>query len=181
MRLDPLQRREAGFGVPLACPRLSPDLGNGALHTLQIGDGKLGVDGFHVGDRVDRACDMDHVGILEAAHHLSDGVCLPDVVEKLVSQTFAARRPLDQAGDVNELDHRRYHPGGAHDPRDLVETLVGDVGDADVGFDRGERVVLGCDLPGGEGVEQGGLADVGESDDGAADAHGYLSQRFGRG
>ena len=47
--------------------------------------------------------------ILEAAHHVRDGVGLADVGEELVAQPFALGGAGDQAGDVDELDDRGDH------------------------------------------------------------------------
>src|SRR5690606_34931443 len=44
--------------------------------------------------------------------------------------------------------------------------------DADIGLDGAERVVLGRDARLGQGVEGGGLADIGQADDAALETHG---------
>ena len=59
---------------------------------------------------------MVHVLVLEAAHHLDDRVDLADVGQKLVAEPLALARPLDQPGDVDELDRRRDHHVGLGDP-----------------------------------------------------------------
>ena len=46
-----------------------------------------------------------------------------------------------------------------------AEPRVGHADHADVGLDRGERVVRREDVVLGQGVEQRGLADVGQADD----------------
>ena len=50
--------------------------------------------------------DVDHVRIVEAAHHHQDRVRLADVGEELVAEAFALRRALDEPGDVDDLDDR---------------------------------------------------------------------------
>ena len=49
---------------------------------------------------------MHDVVVLEAAHHVRDGVGLADVREELVAEALALRGAGDQAGDVDELDRR---------------------------------------------------------------------------
>ena len=49
------------------------------LQAVEIGQHQLGLDRFDVGDRIDAAFDMGDVGILEAAHHMGDGVDLADI------------------------------------------------------------------------------------------------------
>ena len=51
------------------------------------------------------------------------------------------------------------------------EARVRHLDDADVRLDRAERVVLGGDAGLGQRVEEGGLADVGQADDAAFEAH----------
>ena len=53
-----------------------------------------------------------------------------------------------------------------------LEARVGDGHHPDVGLDGGERVVGGQDLVAGQGVEQGGLPHVGETDDADGQSHG---------
>jgi hypothetical protein len=57
------------------------------------------------------------------------------------------------------------------DLRQPVEARVGNRHDTDVGIDGAERVVLRLDARLGKGIEQGGLADIGQSDDAAFYAH----------
>src|SRR5699024_12075652 len=47
---------------------------------------------------------VDDVVVVKAAHHMDDGVALPDVPQELVAQARALGRALDQARDVHELD-----------------------------------------------------------------------------
>ena len=51
---------------------------------------------------------------------------------------------------------------------------IGQRDDADVGLDRRERVVRGQHVVAGQRVEEGGLADVGQSDDSEGKAHGRV-------
>jgi len=105
------------------------------------------------------------VVVLEAADDVDDGIDLADVRQELVAEPFALARALDQPRDVHELDDRGHRALRLHDPRQGIEPRIGHLHDAGVGLDRGERVV-GHERPGGgEGVEEGGLADVGQADD----------------
>ena len=81
------------------------------LATLQIGERQLGVNNRRVvgGVRLPRRprrC-LDDLLVLEAAHHMGDGVGLPDIGEELVAQPLALGGPGDEAGDVHE-----FHRGG---------------------------------------------------------------------
>ena len=77
-----------------------------ARDRLEVGEDELGLDRLDVGDRVERAGDVDDVLVLEAAHDLDDRVDLADVLEELVAEALALGGALDQAGDVHELDRR---------------------------------------------------------------------------
>ena len=50
---------------------------------------------------------MGHVAVLEAPQHVGNCICLANVGEKLIPQTFAFRRAFDEAGDVDECHTRR--------------------------------------------------------------------------
>ena len=60
------------------------------------------------------------------------------------------------------------------------EARIGHLDDADVGLDGAERIVLRRDAGLGQGVEEGGLADVGQADDAAFQSHGFFLRRLCR-
>ena len=72
------------------------------FQAVEIGQHQLGLDRLDVGDRIDPAFDMGDVVVLEAAHHMGDGVDLADVGEELVAEPLAFRGAAHQAGDVDE-------------------------------------------------------------------------------
>ncbi len=142
-----------------------------AFDGLEIRQRQLGVDDVDVTQRIDVAADVHDVVVLETAHHHADGIGLADVGEKLVAQPLALRGAGDQPGDIDE-----FHGGGHHalrldDLREPVEARVRHRHDTDVRIDGAERVVLRLDARLGQGVEQGGLAHVGQPDDTAFHAH----------
>jgi hypothetical protein len=79
---------------------------------------------------------------------------LADVGEELVAQAFALRRALHDPGDVHEGHRRGQQSLGAEDAGELCEPGVGQVHDADIGLDRGERVVRCEHLVPGQCVEK---------------------------
>ncbi len=112
---------------------------DGAFHHGEVGQRQFGEDDFDVGDRIDLAGHVHHVGIVETAHHVHDGIGLADVGEELVAQAFALGRARDQTGDVDELDDGRLHALRLHDLRQLIHARIGHFDDADVGLDGAER------------------------------------------
>jgi hypothetical protein len=150
------------------------DLGRARQRLLdrrQVSQAELGLDHLDVGDRVDPAGDVDDVLVVEAADDVDDRIGLADVGEELVAEALALRRAGDEPGDVDELDNRRDDPLRLDDRREGAEPRVGQLDDADVRLDRAERIVLGRDARLGEGVEESGLADVGQAHDAAFEAH----------
>jgi hypothetical protein len=115
---------------------------------------------------------VDHVFVVEAAHHVDDGVGLADVGQELVAQAFTLGGAGDQTGDVHELDDGRLDLLRIDDLGQGVEARIGHFDDADVGLDGAEGVVLGGDAGLGEGIEEGRFADVGQADDAALESHG---------
>ena len=83
-----------------------------------------------------------------------------------VAQPLAGAGAGHQAGDVHELDRARHRARRLEQAPDLFEPLVAHLDHADVGLDRAERVGGHVRLPAaGEGVEERGLAGVGQPDD----------------
>ena len=140
---------------------------------------ELELDDVDVAHRIDRARHVDHVRVVEAAHHHQDRVGLADVREELVAQALALRRALDQAGDVDDLDDRGDDLLGLDVLLDAFEPAVGHRHDADVRVDRAERVVRRFGLARGEGVEDRALAHVGQADDTDRQSHGGHAYRGG--
>ena len=95
-----------------------------------------------------------------------DGVALPDVPQELVAQARTLAGALDQTRNVHEL-----HDGGGlfvglPQLGQLVQPGVRHGHDAAVGLNGAEGVVGRlCIFGGGDGVEQSGLAHVGQADD----------------
>ena len=159
-RLDPeLRLLVAAFGRAFG-------LGEGRLQGLHVGQHQLDLDRLDVRERLDRARHVDHVGVLEAADDLEDGVDLADVAEELVAEPFPFARPLHDPGDVHEAERRGDELLGDDVLADHRQAIVGDAHDPFVRLDGAEGVIraLGC-LGAREGVEQGALAHVGQTDD----------------
>jgi hypothetical protein len=147
----------------------------------EVGEAELGLDHLDVRHRVDLAGDVDHVLVLEAADDVDDRVGLAHVGEELVAEAFALGRAGHQAGDVDELDDRRDDALRLDDRRQLAEARIGQLDHADVRLDGAERDSSRGDACLGEGVEEGGLADVGQSHDAAFQAHGGGVSATGKG
>ena len=147
------------------------------LDGLQVGQDQLGLDRGDVVARVDLAVDVGDVLVTEDPGDLADRGRLPDVGEELVAQPLTLRGAADDAGDVDELDGRGKDLGRAEDLCEPREPLVRDADHADVRLDGRERVVRREHVVLGQGVEEGGLARVGESDDADGECHGRSLRR----
>ena len=77
------------------------------FYSLQVGQCQFGIDDFDIRGWVNLVGNVSHVVVFEAAHHVSNGIGLADVGEKLIAQAFAFGRAGDQTGDIGEL-----HGGG---------------------------------------------------------------------
>src|SRR5262249_16808375 len=108
----------------------------------------------------------------EAAHHMRDGVDLTDVGEKLVAETFALGGAAHEARDIDEGESRRLDPRRLREFRQHVEARIGHHHLAHVRLDGAEGIVRrlrrrGCR----QRVEERRLADVGEAEGAAFEAH----------
>ena len=142
------------------------------LDGLQVSEDHLGLDRGDVGLGVHLAVDMGDVLVAEDPSHLADRCGLANVREELVAQPLPLRGALDDAGDVDELDGRGKDLGGAEDLRELAQPIVGYADHAHVRLDGREGVVRRQHVVLGQGVEQGRLARVGETDDSDGECHG---------
>ena len=149
----------------------------GAVQGLLIGQAQLGVDHFYIRQGVDLARHVHDVFVLEAAHHLGNGVGLAYVGQELVAQPLALGGALHQAGDIHELHMRGYDLFGFDDGGDLLKPRVGHGHHAYIGINGAEGVVLGAYAGVGQRVKESGLAHVGQTDDAAFETH-YRSNRL---
>ena len=137
--------------------------GLGRLHRLlirpvdavQVGERKLRIDDLDVARRVDGARDVNDVVVLEAPHHVCDGVDFPDVRQELIAEALALRGARDQSCDIDEFHRRGEDLLGMHDGGKLTESRVRQGHHSDVRIDGAERIVLRGDLRPRQGIEQG--------------------------
>jgi hypothetical protein len=147
---------------------------NPLLEAFEVRKHQFGLDRLGIRYRIDLVLDMLDVVVFEAAQHVDDGVHLADVAEELVTEPFALRRAAHQTGDVDERKLRRDDLLAAGDARQLVQPRIGHADLADIGLDRAERIIRRLRrLRLGQRIEQGGLADIGQSDDAAFETHFY--------
>ena len=107
-----------------------------------------------------------NVRVLEAPDDLDDRVHFADVGQELVAEAFALAGALDEPGDVDELDRRGNDDVRLRDALQRRQPRIGYGHDADVRVDRAEGIIGRLRLSRArDGVEQGGLADVGKTDD----------------
>ena len=65
------------------------------MHSIHIGKDELKVDGLHIPNGVYAAIHMGDVAVLKAANHVYNGIYLPNVREKFISQAFSLAGPFD--------------------------------------------------------------------------------------
>ena len=94
-----------------------------------------------------------------------------DVAQERVAQPLPVRGAAHQAGDVEELDVGGDGVGLAQEAGDPLQARVGDDDRSPVRIDRREGVGAHRRLAAAQGVEDGGLAHVGQADDSRREAH----------
>ena len=146
------------------------------LEAVEIGEHQLGLDGFGVVDRIDAALDMDDVVVLEAAQHIGDGVDLADMRRGTGCRALRpwrrrapARRCRRRSAAWRSLERiwrsLRACRGAGREPAPRRHSARWCRTDNW----RPRRGALG------QRVEQGGLADIGQSDDAAFESHGQYA------
>ena len=115
---------------------------------------------------VDRTHHVDHVGILEAANHVHDGVDFANVRQELITESFALRGALHEARDVDELDDGRNLFFGLDHLVQPVEPRIGNLDHPHVRLHGAERIVLrGGRFRGCQRVEECRFPDIGKAND----------------
>ena len=133
---------------------------------FDVGQHQFGGDDFDVAHGIHAARNVHDVGVLEAADDMQDGVHLADMAQKLVAQAFAVRRAFHEARNVHEFNRRGNEGLGFRDFCERFEPRFRHGDDAEVRLDGAERVVLRRSLVRtGDGIEQRGFPDVGQTDD----------------
>ena len=134
------------------------------VHGGDVRQNELRIDDFNVAQGVHGTKLVDDVVIVKAAHHLHDGVHFTDIRQELVAQSGSFRGALDQAGNVHEFNERgddffRAGHVGKH-----LQAGVRHRDHAHVRINGAEGIIGRLGLAGsGDRVEEGGLADVGET------------------
>ena len=108
---------------------------------------------------------MGDVAVLEAADYVDDGIGGADVAEELIAQALALAGALDEAGDVDELDDGGGGLLGGVEIAQPLQPLIGHGNHAHIGVDGAEGIVVGGNTGIGDGIEQSGLAHIGQTDD----------------
>ena len=160
------QRGELGILTGLLLELRQP-----GVDRLEVRQDQLGVDGLDVRHGVDRTVDMDHIVVDEGAHDLANRIGLSNRGQELVAETFAFRCATHDPRDVDEGDRGGQDPFRAEDPSEDGKPRVGDGDHANVRLDGGKGVVGRKDLVLGQGIEQGGLAHIGQTDDSDGQTH----------
>ena len=160
-------------GRVLVEPRLLLQARQRLLDGLQVGEDQLGVDRLDVVLRARPRRRRARRSGREGPDDLADRVGLADVREELVAQALALATRRARCRRCRRSDTVAGSDLAA-EPKisaSIVQARVGHADDADVGLDRGERVVRREHVVLGQGVEQGRLADVGQADDADGETH----------
>jgi hypothetical protein len=128
---------------------------------------QFGVDFLLVAYGIDAPVHMSHITVIEAAEHMDDGICLTDIGEELVAETFAFAGSSDKSGDVDNLHRCRYYPARMNYLSQFCEPFVGDGDDSYVRLDSTEGEVGGLSFGVRQAIEKCGFTHVGESDNSA--------------
>ncbi len=167
-----LDQFELLLGVLVVALGLLGQIVDALLKAVEIRQHQFRLDGLDIRERRDLAFDVGDVGIFEAAHHMRDCIDFANIGQKLVAEAFALRRAAHQTGDVHEGQLRRNDLRRLGNSCELIKARVRHRYRADVRLDGAERIVRR--LRGrrfSQRVEQGGLADIGQSDDTAFESH----------
>ena len=175
--LDQIERLLRLLGVLAGALGLLLQRVDALLQAVEVGQHQFGLDGLDVGDRIDPALDVGDIVVLEAAHHMGDGVDLADVGQELVAEPLALGGAANEAGDIDERQPRRHDLLGLGELRQRLQPRIGHRHFADVRLDGAERIVRRLRRRRlRERIEERRLADIGHADDAAFETHEIVRQ-----
>lgn len=134
------------------------------LDKLNILDPQLLVDDNQIPNGVDVTLDVNNLSIIEAPNDLEDGIDGTDVRQERVTQTGTSRGTTGQTGDIIHSQVGGNHGLGLVVGAEPVEALIRDDDTSFFRVDGGKGEVGGVTQRRlGDGLEECGLADVGET------------------
>ena len=105
-----------------------------------------------------------HIVIFESAQHKNDGIDFTNVGQELVAEAFTFAGALNEPTNVNNLNRSMDQRFCLRHDGDSVKSIVGDLGDSDIGI-FGRKGVGGSKCASAsESVVQRTFARVGETD-----------------
>ena len=104
---------------------------------------------------------MNNVIIGKATNDVSDCIRFANVRKELITKTFTLGGTSNKTRDIDKLHRRWQYAFRRDDTGQCVEPGIRDGYDANVRFDRTERIVFSGNLSFGQRVEQCGLAHIG--------------------
>ena len=84
---------------------------------------------------------MDDIVIIKATHHMHDGIRLPNIPEKLVSEAFSLGCPFHKSRNIHKLDYRRGNLLGMIKVGKKLQALIRNRHHAHIRVDGAEGVV----------------------------------------
>ncbi len=148
--------------APAALESLQAPLGH-----RQVGQDELEVELLKVARRIDTAGGMRMDGVVEGANDVEEGVRIAQPREVVGRKLLRADAPLRRGRRRGQVHVRDIGVDGLpwlEDGSEPVESVIRDLHDPDVEGDA--PVATGLGVPAGQGVEDGGLAAPGKTDDG---------------
>mmetsp|Transcript_99441 Transcript_99441/g.197044 ORF Transcript_99441/g.197044 Transcript_99441/m.197044 type:complete len:228 (+) Transcript_99441:519-1202(+) len=116
------------------------------LTLVQVCEHEFQIDGFNVAGWVYRAIHVRDIIVLKAAHHMYNGIHLPDVAKEFVTQAFTLGGTLDKARNVDILNLLRNFFLGLGHVRQLLQPSIGDCCPRHIWLDCAEGKVLSISL-----------------------------------
>lgn len=107
----------------------------------EVGEDEFGIDDLDIAEGVNRSHVVNDVFILEATHHVDDGIDFSDIGEEFVAESFALTGTGDEPGDVDKFDGGGNDAIGFGDGAEGFEACVRHLHHSDVWVDGAERIV----------------------------------------
>lgn len=103
MSLECLINRSTGHRFLISGTGLLGIVPDSTLECLQVRYNKFGIDDLYIPLWVHRSRNMVHIGVVERADHLEDGIHLTDMREEFIPESLPLTCPFYESGDIDKF------------------------------------------------------------------------------
>ena len=157
---------------PVFSGRFFAQINNTLFKAFKVGEHKLCVNRFGIGDGVNDPLNMGNVITFKAPKYMSDGINFANIRQELIAQAFAFGGAANQACNIDKAHSSGNDLRRAGNMGQLVQTIVGHRDVTNIRFNCAKRKIgrLGSSRA-GEGIKKGRFANIRQPNNSTTKSH----------